>query len=145
MPRIRKSIHISASPDDAFSYATNPSHQPDWIKFIRQVDITSGDGKSVGTADRCAFKLGPRAETVDALWTEYDPPRAFARKATSGAVMEGRMTFEVSDDGTDVEWTIDYTPPMGGLGAVVDALFMNRVFQNEVEESLESLKAQLEG
>ena len=82
---------------------------------------------------------------MEALCTEYDPPRIFARKATSGMELDGRMTVEPSDDGTRVEWTIGYRPPMGPLGMVVDALFMNRVFQNEIEESLERLKAQLEG
>ena len=145
MPHIRKYIDIEASPDNVFSYVTNVSTQPDWIKFMKAVDITSGDGQSKGTTDHCVIKLGPRAREMDALWTEYDPPRSFARKATSGMEMEGRMTFEPSDDGTHVVWMIGYKPPMGSLGMVVDALFMNRVFQNEIEESLESLKAQLEG
>ncbi len=145
MPRILKSIDIGASPENVFNYVTNTSTQTDWIKFLKAVDITSGDGQSKGTTDRSVIKLGPRAQPVDALWTEYDPPRSFARKATSGMEMDGRMTFEPIDDGTRVEWTIGYKPPLGLLGALLDALFMNRVFQNEVEESLESLKAQLEG
>ena len=145
MPRIRKTIEIEASPEHVFSYATNASTQTGWVKFLKQIDITSGDGQSQGTTDRCVVKLGPRAQAVDAVWTEYDAPRAFARKTTGGMAMEGRMTFQPSDAGTRVEWTIGYKPPMGPLGAVVDALFMNRVFQNEIEESLESLKAQLEG
>ena len=145
MPSFLKSIDIDASPDNVFNYVTNASTQPDWIMFMKSVDITAGDGQSKGTTDRSVIKLGPRAQEVEALWTEYDPPRAFARKATSGMEMEGRMTFEPSDDGTHVEWMIAYKPPMGSLGMVVDALFMNRVFQNEVEESLERLKAQLEG
>lgn len=145
MPSILKSIDIDASPDNVFNYVTNVSTQPDWIKFLKAIDITSGDGQTKGTTDRSVIKLGPRAQEVEALWTEYDPPRTFARKATSGMEMEGRMTFEPSDDGTHVEWTIGYRPPMGALGMVVDVLFMNRVFQNEIEESLESLKAQLEG
>ena len=145
MPSILKSIDIDASPDNVFNYVTNVSTQPDWIKFMISVDITSGDGQTKGTTDRSVIKLGPRAQEVEALWTEYDPPRLFARKATSGMEMEGRMTFEPSDDGTHVEWTIGYRPPMGPLGIMVDALSMNRVFQNEIEESLESLKAQLEG
>ena len=145
MPRILKSIDIDASPDKVFSYVTNASTQPDWIKFMKQVDITSGGDLGKGTTDRSVIKLGPRAQTMEALWTEYDPPRSFARKATSGMEMEGRMTFEPTDDGTHVEWVIGYRPPLGALGLMTDALFMNRVFQNEVEESLESLKAQLEG
>ena len=145
MPLIRKSIDIAASPEKAFDYAADSSTQPDWITFIKEIEITSGDGKSEGTTDRCVFKLGPRAQTLDATWTEYDPPRSFAREATSGLEMDGRMTFEPRDDGTYVECTVDYTPPMGPLGAIIDALFMNRLFQNEMEESLESLKARLEG
>ena len=145
MARILKSIDIEASPDNVFNYVTNVSTQPDWIKFMKAVDITAGDGKSKGTTDRCVIKLGPRAQEMEALWTEYDPPRSFARKSTSGMEMDGRMTFAPRDDGTHVEWTIAYTSPMGVLGGVIDALFMNRVFQNEIEESLESLKAQLEG
>jgi len=145
LPSILKSIDIDASPDNVFNYVTNVSTQPDWIKFLNEIDITSGDGQTKGTTDRSVIKLGPRAQEVEALWTEYDPPRLFARKATSGMEMEGRMTFEPSDDGTHVEWTIGYRPPMGSLGMVVDVLFMNRVFQNEIEESLERLKEQLEG
>ena len=58
--------------------------------------------------------------------------------------MQGHMAFEPSGEGTRVVWTIDYTPPMGPLGTIVDLLFMNRVFQNEVEASLDNLKARLE-
>ena len=145
MPSILKSIDIEASPDNVFNYVTNVSTQTDWIKFLKAVDITSGDGQAKGTTDRCVIKLGARAQEMEALWTEYDPPRVFARKATSGMEMDGRMTFEPRDDGTHVEWKIGYRPPMGALGMMVDALFLNRVFQNEIEESLESLKVQLEG
>ncbi len=145
MPRVRKSIDIDASPENVFNYATNMTTQPEWIKFLEEIDITAGDGQSKGTTDRCVIKLGPRAQTVEAIWSEYDPPRSFARKSTGGMAMEGRMTFAPQGSGTLVEWTIGYQPPAGMLGKVVDSLFLNRVFQNEVEESLESLKAQLEG
>lgn len=145
MPLIRKSIDIDASPESVFNYVTNVSTQPDWITFVREVEITSGHGKSEGTTERCVFKLGPRAQTLEAVWTEYDPPRSFARKTTSGLAMEARMTFEPSGGGTLVEWAIQYKPPLGLLSAVIDVMFMNRLFQNEMEESLESLKARLEG
>ncbi len=145
MPFIRKSIDIAASPEKVFDRATDPSAQRDWITFIKEVEITSGDGKTEGTTDRRLFKLGPRTQALDEVWTEYDPPRSFAREVTSGLEMEARMTFEPRTDGTYVEWIVDYRPPMGPLGILLDALFMNRLFQNEIEESLESLKAQLEG
>ena len=145
MPLIRKSIDVDASPENVFKYVTNPTTQPDWMHFVHEVDIISGDGQSKGTTDRAVVKLGPRTEVQEALWTEYGSPKTFARKNTSGMEMESRWTFEPLGNGTRVDWIIDYRPPMGVLGMMVDAVFMNRVFQNEVEESLEALKAQLEG
>jgi len=44
-----------------------------------------------------------------------------------------------------VEWLVEYEPPMGMLGRLMDALLMNRVFQNDIETSLERLKVRLEG
>jgi uncharacterized membrane protein len=54
------------------------------------------------------------------------------------------MTFTPADGGTRVEWMVDYKPPMGPAGAFMDAFMMNRVFQNELEASLENLKTALE-
>jgi uncharacterized membrane protein len=110
------------------------------------VEITAGDGKSIGTKDRCLMKLGPRAQEMEAEWTEYKENEAFARRATSGMDIQGRMTFTPMREGaTRVQWNLEYTPPMGALGRFLDLLFMNRIFQNEVEASLERLKGQMEG
>ncbi len=144
MPRIHKSIDIDASREHVFALAVDPARQPEWITFIKEIEITSGDGKSAGTTDRCVFKLGPRTQTFEAEWTEYKANESFARRATSGATMQGRMTFTPTDGSTLVQWTVEYRPPFGPLGALFDLLFMNRVFQNEMEESLDKLKEALE-
>jgi hypothetical protein len=39
---------------------------------------------------------------------------------------------------------VNYTPPFGIIGKVGAFLVMARVFQNELEASLDTLKAQLE-
>jgi uncharacterized membrane protein len=57
---------------------------------------------------------------------------------------EERMLFTSVGGGTDVQWAINYTPPMGLLGKFMDVFMMNRVYQNEIEGSLERLKAELE-
>lgn len=144
MPHIEKSIDIQAPREHVFAYAVKPESQPEWTTFIKEVALTSGDGKSEGTTDRCVVKIGPRAQALDALWTEYKPGESFGRRSTSGMAMQGRLAFEPSGGGTRVVWTVDYTPPMGPVGAIVDVLFMNRVFQNEIEASLENLKSRLE-
>ena len=144
MSRIVKSIQIDAPKDQVFTYATDVGKQAEWIVFVKEMEVTSGDGQSRGTTDRCVVKLGLRTEIMEAEWTEFRSPDAFGRRVTSGMQMEGRLTFTPMDGGTRVQWNISYRAHGGMLGRFVDAFYMNRVFQNEVEESLDNLKVALE-
>ncbi len=70
MPRILKSIDIGVSPENVFNYVTNTSTQPDWIKFVQAVDITSGDGQSKGTT------LGRRSPATNRIPTRKPSERS---------------------------------------------------------------------
>ena len=144
MPQIRKFIDIDALPERVFAKATDPSLQPTWMTFLKEIEIISGDGKSAGTKDRSVMKLGPVPQSNEGEWIEYREPQAFARNMRGGLQMESRMSFNPTAGGTHVEWQIRYKPPLGLIGMAGDILFMNRVFQNYVEDPLELLKAQLE-
>ena len=144
MARVLKSIRIDAPREHVFALATDLSRQPDWTTFVKEGAITSGDGKSAGTTDRMVVQIGPRATKSEGLWTEYTTGERFARRATSGMRMEERMLFTPVGNGTDVQWAINYEPPLGPVGKFMDVFMMNRVYQNEIEASLERLKAELE-
>jgi uncharacterized membrane protein len=47
-------------------------------------------------------------------------------------------------DGTKVAWIIEYAPPGGGLGKLIDLLFMSRLFEQLQGDSLRNLKERLE-
>jgi uncharacterized membrane protein len=144
MARIVKSIEIDAPNEHVFALALDFSRQPEWTTFIKEALVTSGDGKSAGTTDRSVIKVGPRASESEGEWTEYKPGEIFARRSSGGMSMEERMTFTPAGGGTRVEWAVEYKPPMGPLGALMDVFMMNRVFQNELEASLANLKVALE-
>lgn len=144
MARVVKSIRIDAPREHVFALATDLSRQPDWTTFVKEGSITSGDGKSAGTTDRMVVQIGPRATKSEGLWTEYTTGERFARRATSGMQMEERMLFTAVGNGTDVQWSVSYEPPLGPIGKFMDVFMMNRVYQNEIEGSLERLKAELE-
>jgi uncharacterized membrane protein len=144
LARVVKSIRIDAPHEHVFALATDITRQPDWTTFVKEGAITSGDGKSAGTTDRMVVKVGPRSTKAENVWTEYGAGERFARRATSGMKQEERMLFTSVGGGTDVQWAINYTPPMGLLGKFMDVFMMNRVYQNEIEGSLERLKAELE-
>jgi uncharacterized membrane protein len=144
MARVVKSIRIDAPREHVFALATDVTRQPDWTTFVKEGLIISGDGKSAGTTDRTVIQVGPRATKTESVWTEYNSGERFARRATSGMQMEERMLFTPVGNGTDVQWAVSYTPPLGILGKLMDVFMMNRVYQNEIEGSLERLKAELE-
>ena len=144
MAKVVKSIRIDAPREHVFALATDVTRQPDWTTFVKEGLITSGDGKSAGTTDRTVVQVGPRATKAESVWTEYTTGERFARRATSGMQMEERMLFTPVGNGTDVQWAVNYTPPMGPIGKFMDVFMMNRVYQNEIEASLERLKEALE-
>jgi uncharacterized membrane protein len=144
MARVLKSIRIDAPREHVFALATDVSRQPDWTTFVKEGVITSGDGKSAGTTDRTIVRVGPRATKAENVWTEYATGEVFARRATSGLEMEEKLTFKPAGNGTEVQWMVVYKPPFGLLGTFMDVFMMNRVYQNEIEASLERLKAELE-
>src|SRR3972149_6818613 len=112
MARVLKSIRIDAPREHVFALATDIARQPDWTTFVKEGLITSGDGKSAGTTDRTVVKVGPRATKAENVWTEYATGETFARRATSGMQVEERLTFTPAGNSTDVEWLVNYTPPM---------------------------------
>ena len=144
MARVVKSIQIDAPREHVFALATALSRQPDWTTFVKEGLITSGDGRSAGTRDRTIFKVGVRSTKAENLWTAYTPGELFARNTVSGMAQEESMQFTAAGNGTIVQWSVNYRPPLGPLGRFMDVFMMNRVYQNEIEASLDRLKAALE-
>ena len=144
MPRLKAVIDIDAPREHVFALAADVSKQPEWTTWIKEVTITSGDGKSAGTTDRTKFKVGPMPQMLDTTWTEYTPAEAFGRHFAGYLKADEKMTFTPANGGTRVEWAVNYTPPFGILGKFMAWFMMARFFQNELEASLENLKAELE-
>ncbi|HEU4759446.1 MAG TPA: SRPBCC family protein [Dehalococcoidia bacterium] len=145
MPRLKAAIEIDAPREHVFAIVGDLSKRPDWTTWVKEVELTSGDGKSQGTTDRLVFKVGPTRQQMDGAWTEFRPPEVFARRFTGYLKGEERLTLTPTDGQTLVEWMVNYTPPFGIIGKVGAFLLMARFFQNELEASLENLKEALEG
>src|SRR3972149_4472360 len=126
MPHLKAAMEIDAAREHVFALAADVSKQPEWTTWIKEVVITSGDGKSAGTTDRTRFKVGPQPHMLEGTWREFKPGEAFGRRFSGYLEADERMTFTPVDGGTRVEWTIDYTPPFGILGAIMAWFVMAR-------------------
>jgi uncharacterized membrane protein len=90
------------------------------------------------------MQVGPRKENVEGIVTEYKNGQLFTRRHTKGMDMTDRIGIVTLGDMTKVAWSVEYTPPMGPMGKAIDFLFMVRLFDQLMRDSLDILKLRLE-
>ena len=144
MPRLDNSIDISAPLETVFAYLTDVESHPEWVKWTKQAEVTSLEKAALGSTSTRKMQVGPRKETVDAIVTEFKPNEFVTWKHTRGMEMTDRLSVVPFKEGTKVAWSIDYTPPMGGMGKLMDVLFMERLFDQLAKDSMALLKERLE-
>jgi uncharacterized membrane protein len=144
MPRLDNSVDIKAPPDQVFAYISDITTHPQWVKWTKRAENTSIESKGVGATTAGIMQVGPRKETLETITTEYKDGEFVTRRSTRGLQMMDRLSVLGFGDGTKVAWSIDYTPPMGGIGKLMGALFMERLFDQLMKDSLTNLKDLME-
>lgn len=146
MPRLDNSIDIKLPKDRVFEYVSDVTHRPEWVKWTKRAEVTSTEPGVIGSTDAGVMQVGPQKQTVEAIVTEYRPDYVFTRRHTRGMEMTDRIAVVPSPggDGTKVAWSVEYTPPMGQMGKMMDQLFMVRLFDQLMKDSLNILRDKLE-
>lgn len=144
MPRLDNSIDINAPKEQVFAYISDFETHPEWVKWIKEAEVTSPSASGVGATTAGVMQVGPKKEHIETLTTEYKEGEFFTRRNTRGMEMTDRLSILTFGDGTKVAWSIDYTPPMGGMGKLMGVLFMERLFDQLMKDSLTNLKERLE-
>ena len=145
MPRLDNSIDIKAPRDKVFAYISDITTHPEWVKWTKRAEPTSTQQRGLGSTDAALMQVGPRKENVEAIVTEYKEGQLFTRKHTRGMKMTDRLAVVDTPEGSKVAWTVEYVPPMGPMGKMMDSLFMSTLFNQLMEDSLTNLKQRLEG
>jgi uncharacterized membrane protein len=144
MPRIDNSIEIKATPDTIFPYLADIESQPEWVKWAKRVEVTSLNRKGVGATDAMVMQVGPQKQNVEGLVTEYKDGEFFTRRLTKGMDLTERLAVVKYGEGSKVAYSVEYTPPMGAMGKMIDMLFMERLFDQLMKDSLTNLRGRLE-
>lgn len=145
LPRLDNTIDIQIARDKVFQYVADVKVRPDWVKWTKSADVTSiAESQGVGATDIMLMQVGPRKETVEGIVTEYKSGQLFTRRHTRGMQMTDRLATVSVGNATKVAWTVEYIPPMGALGKLIDAAFMVRLFDQLMKDSLSILKERLE-
>jgi len=144
MPRLDASIDIKAPSEKVFAYIADVASQPQWCKWAKEAEVTSIGQHGVGTTDEMLMQVGARKERVEGIVTEYREGELFSRRHTRGMEMSESYALEPDGDVTKLAWTIEYTPPSGAFGRLMNLIFVERLFEQLQGDSLNNLKERLE-
>ena len=147
MAPIVESIEIARSPDDVFSYMTDPSQLTEWQEGLVSVRPEGAAGQEVAVGSRFVHvrRVGGRERTMTMEATELSPPSSFKVRGVDGpvqALVHG--TVEPIEGGTRSRATIELDFEGHGIGLLLVPLVVRKQAKAEMVENMRKLKDALE-
>ena len=122
----------------------NPIITPEWYEGMESITPSTGYPTEVGSSAVIAIKAGGMTMESKLEVTKSEPQklRVFAMQG----MISGTNTWQIRPDGdiTHIDLTIDYEMKGGGIGKIMDRLFVERINDKNAAASLANLKAKLE-
>jgi uncharacterized protein YndB with AHSA1/START domain len=145
MAPIVESIEISRSPEDVFSYVTDPSRLPEWQESVVSVRREDDAPIAVGSRAVVTRRVGRWERAMTAELTELNSPSSWAVRGIDGPV-RGNVNggIESLDDGARSRVTIELDFEGHGIGKLLVPLVVRRQAQKEVPRNQQKLKERLE-
>jgi hypothetical protein len=144
MTTLERSIYINGTTDEIDAITLDPWRLPDWYAGIERVDPDEVFPEPGGCV-HMVYKSGGATLNIQMSVLELE------RGNHALYQMEGMMTGSTTwvhapeGDGTRLTAVFEYELPGGGLGKAIDKLLVERMNAKNLEESLENLKALVEG
>jgi uncharacterized protein YndB with AHSA1/START domain len=145
MAPIVESIEISRSPEDVFSYVTDPSRLPEWQESVVGVRREDDGPIAVGSRAVVTRRVGRREWAMTAELAELNSPSSWAVRGVDGPVRGNvKGGIEPLDDGARSRVTIELDFEGHGIGKLLVALVVRRQAHKEVPRNQQKLKERLE-
>ncbi|OEJ34458.1 SRPBCC family protein [Streptomyces subrutilus] len=145
MSAISKSIVIDRTPEDVYSYVTDPTHLPEW-QDSAVCAVPVGDlPVHVGSTVLVTRRIGRRRVPTTMQYTALDPPRSWHLHGVDGPVRpDVRGYIEALDDGARSRVTLSVDFEGHGMGRVLVPLVVKPMTRKEMPRGEEKLKHLLE-
>ena len=145
MAPIVESIEISRSPEDVFSYVTDPSHLPEWQESAVRVRREGDAALAPGSRMVVKRRVGRREHAMTVELTELNSPSSWAVRGIDGPVRGiVKGTIEELGDGERSRVTIALDFEGHGIGKLLVPLVVRRQARTEMPRNQRNLKRRLE-
>jgi uncharacterized protein YndB with AHSA1/START domain len=152
VPTIEETIDIAAGPSDVFRFCHDAARRPDWDEQVLHVELLTPRPIRLGTLLRVDGKQsGGSVFSWDGEVVSYQFPlhsriRVLDVASSSPFAPGSEINWKFSSAGssTRLTWTWDYQP-RGFIARVLDSLGGRASTQRAIKNSLNNLKALIEG
>jgi acyl-CoA synthetase (AMP-forming)/AMP-acid ligase II/uncharacterized membrane protein len=143
--RIERSIDIAAPPDEVWKLVDDPDEYTHFMAGITRWRVEGRKKRGCGARYSMLMEVGSAQIGGLIEIVEYEAPGDLAWTSITGIDQRGRWRLREQDDGTTrVTLRISYHAP-GGLLATLSDRLSARIVGRNIEESLERLRAEVEG
>ncbi len=144
MARIERHIVIQADTDSIDHYALDANTYPQWFAGVESVEVDSQFPEVGGKAE---VEYKSAGMTFHLTMTSASIEKGEHFHINMEGMISGTQNwhYESEGDGTRVYCVFDYQMRGGGLGAIADKLVAERMNRQNLEKSLDNLKAIVEG
>jgi uncharacterized protein YndB with AHSA1/START domain len=146
MTQVHCAIEIAAPPARVWEVVMDPRRLADWVTIHRRL----GDvPPRLERASQFEQTLNIRGAHLHVVWTvvDIDPPYRAVWEGQGPAHSRASIVYELRADGEDrtiFDYTNEFKPPGGALGAVAGRVLVGGLSQREAQRSLQRLKQLVE-
>jgi uncharacterized protein YndB with AHSA1/START domain len=146
MAAIVVSVEIARSPEEVFSYASDPARFPEWQEKVVSARPESDAPLAVGSRAAVTRRVGRREQPAIEELVALDPPRSFEYRATGDrpviAIATG--TIEPLDGGRRSRVTVALDFEARGIGRLLVPLVIRPQARRQLPRDQQRLKELLE-
>ena len=143
--RIEETIEVLATPEEIWPLISSPDGLARVLAGVTRWEVEGRRKSGLGTRYRMLMEVGSAQVGGLIEVVEYDEPCDLAWTSITGIDQRGRWRLREQEGGsTHVTLRLSYHSPGGFLGAMTDQL-SSRIVRGNIKESLERLRAELEG
>jgi len=141
---IRETIEIGRSPQEVFSYASDPARLTEWQEKLVEAKMETEGPIRVGSRMKQTRRVGGGTRTFTLEVTAHEPPSRFAFKGIDGPVRpRGTITLEPVGGGQRTRYSAELDFEGHGLGVLLTPL-VRRDARKQLPHNLQQLKEKLE-
>ena len=143
MTKVERSIIINATPEVVEEIHNDINRLTEWFAGVEKA-VADEIYPSAGGKVTLTYKTAGITFEMTNTCLEYEYAR-YGRYKMEGMITGGYEEIsQPVEDGTRFTMNYDYQIPGGGLGKIVDRLFVEKMMVKDLETSLKNLKALVE-